>query len=130
LPVGSIASVRGVLSGLLWYEQAVRVLESGASSVTAARWPGAATREISFYAESLRTGDDTLRAAARAALARGDWELVRSTWRWTGVVERVDSRRWFSVSRMFSADGALLRSYVNFQRPPGGPTGGTPATSR
>jgi predicted RNA-binding protein associated with RNAse of E/G family len=107
-----------VLGGLPWYEQAVRVLESGASSVTAARWPGAATREISFYAESLRTGDDTLRAAALDALARGDWELVSSAWRWTGVLERADSGRWFSVSGMFSTDGALLRWYVNFQRPP------------
>lgn len=55
-PVGATAVVRGVFNGLPWYEQAVRVLESGASSVTAARWPGAATREISFYAQSLRTG--------------------------------------------------------------------------
>ena len=33
-------------------------------------------------------------------------------------MERVDSGCWFSVSRMFSADGALLCWYVNFQRPP------------
>ena len=46
--------------------------------MTAARWPGAATREISFYAQSLRTGDDALREAAREARARGDWELVDS----------------------------------------------------
>jgi hypothetical protein len=118
LPAGSTAVVRGVYKGSVWYEQAVRVLESGTSSVTAARWPGTATREISFYAESLRTGNDALRVAARDALARGDWKLVGSVWQWTGVVERVDSGRWFSVSRMFRADGALLCWYVNFQRPP------------
>jgi hypothetical protein len=53
LPVGATAVVRAVFRGLPWYEQAVRILESGASSVTAARWPVAATREISFYAQSL-----------------------------------------------------------------------------
>jgi hypothetical protein len=84
LPVGGTAIVRGVFRGLPWYEQAVRVLESGSSSVTAARWPGAETREISFYAQSLATGDHALREAAREALARGDWELVNSAWRWTG----------------------------------------------
>jgi predicted RNA-binding protein associated with RNAse of E/G family len=124
LPVGATAIVRGVFSGLPWYEQAVRVLESEASSVTAARWPGAATREISFYAQSLRTGDHALREAAREARARGDWELVDSAWRWTGVVERVVSGCWFSVSRMFDADGALLCWYVNFQRPPVWRSGG------
>jgi predicted RNA-binding protein associated with RNAse of E/G family len=117
-PVGATAVVRGVLNGRPWYEQAVRILESGELSVTAARWPGAATREISFYAQSLRTGDHTLRAAAREALARGDWELVNSAWQCTGVLERVVSDRWFSVSRMFNSDGALLCWYVNFQRPP------------
>jgi predicted RNA-binding protein associated with RNAse of E/G family len=117
-PVGATAIVRGVFRGRPWYEQAVRILDSGSSSVTAARWPGAATREISFYAQSLRTGDPTLREAARGALARGDWELVNSAWRWTGVVERVVSDCWFSVSRMFDSDGALLCWYVNFQRPP------------
>ena len=118
LPVGANAVVRGVLRGRPWYEQAVRILEAGASSVTAARWPGAATREITSYAQSLKTGDPALRDAARDALARGDWELVDSAWRWTGVRERVVSGRWFSVSQMFDADGALLRVYVNFQRPP------------
>jgi predicted RNA-binding protein associated with RNAse of E/G family len=118
LPVGATAVVRGVFRGLPWYEQAVRILESGASSVTAARWPGAATREISFYAQSLQTGDHALRETAREALARGDWELVNSAWQWTGVVERVISGRWFSVSRMFDSGGALLCWYVNFQRPP------------
>jgi predicted RNA-binding protein associated with RNAse of E/G family len=118
LPVGGTAIVRGVFRGLPWYEQAVRVLESGSWSVTAARWPGAETREISFYAQSLRTGDHALREAAREALARGDWELVNSAWRWTGVVEQVVSGCWFSVSRMFNSGGALLCWYVNFQRPP------------
>ena len=117
-PVGANAVVRGVLRGRPWYEHAVRILEAGASSVTAARWPGAATREITSYAQSLKTGDPALRDAARDALARGDWELVDSAWRWTGVRERVVSGRWFSVSQMFDADGALLRVYVNFQRPP------------
>ena len=118
LPVGATAIVRGVFQGRPWYEQAVRVLESGASSVTSARWPGAATREISFYAQSLETGDRTLREAARDALARGDWELVRSAWQWTGVVEQVGSHRWFSVSQMFDSGGTLLCWYMNFQRPP------------
>ena len=86
--------------------------------MTAARWPGAATREISFYAQSLRTGDHALRESAREARARGDWELVDSVWQWTGVVERVVSGRWFSVSRMFDPGGTLLCWYVNFQRPP------------
>jgi predicted RNA-binding protein associated with RNAse of E/G family len=117
-PVGATAVVRGVFRGLPWYEQAVRVLESGTSSVTAARWPGAATREISFYAQSIQTGDRALREAAREARARGDWELVTTAWQWTGVVEQVTSGRWFSVSRMFDSDGALLCWYVNFQRPP------------
>jgi hypothetical protein len=104
LPVGATAVVRGVFRGLPWYEQAVRILESGASSVTAARWPGAATREISFYAQSLRTGDHALREAAREALARGDWELVNSAWRPDGwdtsdlaldlVVDPDGPRRW------------------------------------
>jgi hypothetical protein len=44
LPVGATAVVRGVFRGLPWYEQAVRILESGTSSVTAARWPGTATQ--------------------------------------------------------------------------------------
>jgi predicted RNA-binding protein associated with RNAse of E/G family len=118
LPAGATAVVRGLSQGRPWYEQAVRILESGPSSVTSARWPGAATREISFYAQSLRTGDRALREAARDALARGDWELASSTWQWTGVLERVVYDRWVSISRMFDSDGALLRWYVNFQRPP------------
>jgi hypothetical protein len=60
LPVGATAAVRGVLRGRPWYEQAVRVVESDASSVTAARWPGTGTREISCYAQSLSTGDPAL----------------------------------------------------------------------
>jgi hypothetical protein len=131
LQVDATAVIRGVLRGRPWYEQAVLVLESDASSVTAARWPGTGTREISFYAQSLGTEDPGLRDAARDALARGDWELIDSAWRWTGVLERVVSGRWFSVSRMFDPDGALRCWYLNFQRPrPGGPTAGTPAISR
>jgi predicted RNA-binding protein associated with RNAse of E/G family len=117
-PVGATAVVRGVLRGRSWYEQAVRIVESGVSSVTAARWPGAATREISFYAQSLATGEPALREAARDALVRGDWQLVSSAWKWTGVLERVVFGRWFSVSQMFEPDGALRCWYVNFQRPP------------
>jgi predicted RNA-binding protein associated with RNAse of E/G family len=115
---GATAVIRGVLRGRPYYEQAVRVLASEASSVLAARWPGTGTREVSFYAQSLRTGDPALREAVHDALSRGDWELVDSTWRWTGVLERVVAGRWFSVSRMFDLDGALRCWYVNFQRPP------------
>jgi Protein of unknown function (DUF402) len=118
LPAGATAVVRGIFNRRAWYEQAVRVLDAGASQVTAARWPGSATRDISFYVEALRTGRSPLRTAAREARARGDWLLTDSTWQRTGVVEQVASGRWFSVSRMFGADGALLCWYVNFQRPP------------
>jgi hypothetical protein len=48
LLVGATAVVRGVPNGRTWYEQAVRVLDAGQSHVTAARWPGTATREVSF----------------------------------------------------------------------------------
>ena len=105
LPVGATAVVRGLSQGRPWYEQAVRILESGPSSVTSGAVAGAAGRETLFYAQSLRTGDRALREAARDALARGDWELASSTWQWTGVVERVVSDRWFSISRMFDSDG-------------------------
>ena len=53
-----------------------------------------------------------------AVRARGEWQLADSAWRFTGVVEETVFERWFSVSRMFAADGALLCWYVNFQRPP------------
>jgi predicted RNA-binding protein associated with RNAse of E/G family len=86
--------------------------------VTTARWPGSATRDISFYVEALRTGSYALRVQAREARARGDWLLADSAWQRTGVVEQVASGRWFSVSRMFGSDGALLCWYVNFERPP------------
>lgn len=118
LPVGSTAVIRGVFNGRTWYEWAVRVLEVSGSSVTTARWPGAATRDISFYIESLRTGSRVLRDQARQARAQGDWQVTDSVWQRTGVVEQVVSGRWFSASRMFDADGAMLCGYVNFERPP------------
>ncbi len=116
--VGATAVIRGLFRGRPWYEQAVRVVESDADTATAARWPGAATREISFYARSLETGDPALRVAGVDARASGDWELVDSAWRWTGVLERVVAGRWFSVSQMFDPDGELRCWYVNFQQPP------------
>lgn len=94
------------------------MLDAGPAHVTAARWPGTATREISFYVEALRTGNDAMRAAARQARARGEWLMADWAWQRTAVVEQVTSRKWFSVSRMFEADGALACWYVNFQRPP------------
>lgn len=118
LPVGSTAVVRGIFNGRLWYEQARRVTDAEASSVTTVRWPGTASRMMSFYVESLRTGNDALREQARQARARGDWPLVDTVWQRTGVVEQVASGRWFSVSRMHDADGAMLCWYVNFERPP------------
>jgi predicted RNA-binding protein associated with RNAse of E/G family len=118
LPVGSTAVIRGVFNGRTWYEWAVRVLDVSGSSVTTARWPGAATRDISFYVESLRTGSSVLREQARRARAQGDWRLADSCWQRTSVVEQVVSGRWFSASRMFDADGAMLCGYVNFERPP------------
>lgn len=122
--VGATAVIRGLFRGRPWYEQAVRVIESGADTATAARWPGTATREISFYARSLETGDPALRKAGVDARAAGDWELVDSAWRWTGVLERVVAGRWFSVSQMFDPDGELRCWYVNFQRPPAWRTDG------
>lgn len=118
LPVGGTAVIRGVLNGRIWYEWAARVLNADESSVTTARWPGSATRDIPFYIESLRTGSRELRIESQQARARGEWELADSVWQRTGVVEQVESKRWFSVSRMFGADGALLCWYVNFERPP------------
>lgn len=118
LPAGSTAVVRGVFNGRVWYEQARRVLDAEGSSVTTARWPGSAIRMMPFYVESLRTGSGVPRERARQARAQGDWLLVDSVWRLTGVVEQVASGRWFSVSRMFGVGGAMLCWYVNFERPP------------
>jgi Protein of unknown function (DUF402) len=118
LPVGSTAVIRGVFNGRTWYEWSVRVLDASNSSVTTARWPGAATRDISLYIESLRTGSSELREQARQARARGDWQLADSAWQRTGVVEQVVADRWFSASRMFDSAGTLLCGYVNFERPP------------
>jgi predicted RNA-binding protein associated with RNAse of E/G family len=118
LPAGSTAVVRGVSNGRVWYEQARRVLSTRGPSVTTARWPGSAIRMMPFYVESLRTGNGVLREQARQARAQGDWLLADSAWQMTGVVEQVASGRWFSVSRMFGADGVMLCWYVNFERPP------------
>jgi predicted RNA-binding protein associated with RNAse of E/G family len=117
LSAGDTAVVRGILNGRTWFEWAVRVLDTDASSATTARWPGSATRDISFYIDSLRTGSRELRLQAQRARASGEWALADSVWRRTGVVEQVTSGRWFSVSRMHGTDGALLCWYVNFQRP-------------
>lgn len=117
LSAGETAVVRGILNGRTWFEWAVRVLDRDASSVTTARWPGSATRDISFYIDSLRTGSRELRLKAQQARAGGEWTLADSVWQRTGVVEQVVSGHWFSVSRMHGADGALLCWYVNFQRP-------------
>lgn len=118
LPVGSTAVVRGVFKGRSCYEFAARVLDADEASVTAARWPGSAILDIPAYIESARTGSEALREEARQARVRGDWQLADSVWRWTGVVEETVAGRWFAVSRMYAADGALLCWYVNFQRPP------------
>ena len=118
LAVGSTAAVRGVFRGRSCYEYAARVLKADDVSVTAARWPGSAIRDIPAYIESTRTGSEALREEARQARVRGDWQLADSVWRRTGVVEETVAERWFTVSRMHAADGALLCWYVNFQRPP------------
>jgi predicted RNA-binding protein associated with RNAse of E/G family len=118
--VGGTAVARGIFGGRPCYERAMRVLavDGAAGTVTTARWPGAATRDITSYIESLRTGDAALREDARQAHVRGDWTLADSAWRRTGVVEQVAARRWFSVSAMYGADGAMQCWYVNFERPP------------
>jgi hypothetical protein len=118
LPEGSIAIHRCVYNGRVCCERAARVLGSDGSSVTTARWPGAEMRNLACYFESLRTGDKALRDELLQAHVRGDWELTDSAWERTGVVEQVESGRWFSIARMHGADGALLRWYVNFERPP------------
>jgi predicted RNA-binding protein associated with RNAse of E/G family len=118
LAVASTAVYREVFNDRVCYARAVRVLDSDGSSATTARWPGAAIREITQYLESLRTGSKALREQARVAHTAGDWELADGVWQRTGVVEQVASGRWFSVSRMHDADGALVCWYVNFERPP------------
>jgi predicted RNA-binding protein associated with RNAse of E/G family len=119
MPVeGSVAIHRCVYNGRVCCERAARVLGSDAGSVTTARWPGAGMRNLASYFESLRTGDKALRDELLQAHVRGDWELTDSVWQRTGVVEQVESDRWFSVARMHGADGALLCWYVNFERPP------------
>jgi hypothetical protein len=118
LPVGSTAVTRGVFNGRPWYEHAVRVTAADGSSVTWARWPGAAIRFMPALIEAVRTGNRELRFAGSDARAQGDWELADSVWQRTGVVGQVVSGRWFSVSRMFGPDGGLLCWYVNFERPP------------
>jgi predicted RNA-binding protein associated with RNAse of E/G family len=120
LPLGGTAVARGVFGGRTCYERAMRVLaaDGEAGTVTTARWPGAATRDITSYIESMRTGDAALREEARQAHVRGDWELADSAWRRTGVIEQVCAGRWFSVSAMYNADGTMHCWYVNFERPP------------
>ncbi len=114
----SIAVSRGVFGGKICSERAVRVIDSDSSSATTARWPGAATRDVTYYIEAMRTGDRSLRELLRQVHVRGEWELADWAWQRTGVVERVVSGRWFSVARMHGPDGALLCWYVNFERPP------------
>lgn len=118
LSPGSDAVCRGVFAGQVCSERAVRVIGSDSSSVTSARWPGAATRSETSYLESVRTGSRAGRERMRQAHVRGHWELADSAWQGTGVVEQVVSGRWFSVPRMHGPDGRLLCWYVNFERPP------------
>lgn len=115
---GTTAVIRGILNGRTRYEHATRVVDSGTSWVISARWPGTATRHSPYYIESLRTGNRELRTAVHETLAQGNWTLADSTWQRTGVVEQTEAGRWFSVSRMFGPDGALVCWYVNFERPP------------
>lgn len=118
LTEGSTAVCRGVFKDRVCYERAMRVLASDDSSVTTARWPGTAIRDIVEYIESVRTGSSALRDQARAAHASGQWKLAVDCWQRTGVVEQVASERWFSISRMHDAKGALLCWYINFERAP------------
>jgi predicted RNA-binding protein associated with RNAse of E/G family len=107
-----------VFKGRRCYEYAARVLLADETSVTAARWPGSAIRDIPAYIESVKTGDAALREEARQARVRGDWELADFSWQRTGVIEETVSGRWFTVSRMYAATGVMLCWYVNFERPP------------
>jgi predicted RNA-binding protein associated with RNAse of E/G family len=118
LPPGSTAVRRDVFRGRVWTQGPLRVLESGASAVTAALWPGVVTLAAARFVESGGDRDKALRADSLDALASGEWDMAEWTWRWNSVVTEVVSERWFTVARMYGEDGALAYWYVNFERPP------------
>jgi predicted RNA-binding protein associated with RNAse of E/G family len=118
LPPGSTAVRRDVFRGRVWTQGPLRVLASDEFSVVAALWPGVVTQAAARFVESGADRDKALREAALHSLASGEWGMAEWTWRWTGVVTEVVSERWFTVARMYAEDGALVRWYVNFERPP------------
>lgn len=118
LPAGSTAIRRDVFRGRTWTESPVRVLASDATSALTALWPGVVTLASTQFIGSMQPGREALREESIASLASGDYELGEWTWKWASFVTEITSERWFTVTRKYGEDGALLGWYINFERPP------------
>ncbi|WP_217545715.1 DUF402 domain-containing protein [Streptomyces sp. GbtcB6] len=116
---GETAVRRDVFRRKVWSAHALHVVDDSAEALVVGCPPGADVLAPTTWIEWLLTGDEEVRIRALPALADGNWQLGRWSWRDTAHLQWVPPDTWFSVNAFYdvSAGHRLTNWYVNFQRP-------------